>query len=278
MRRNDRKFGERQSYPFPVWSGLLEHRDRIKTAIWTYLWLLDKITTEKDGLGVVNYGKRVRVGDIATDLSSDEKTIRIHLEVLVKGGYIKLRPARYGRVIEVCNSSKFGIWFPHWRAGNTPDLRAGNLPDLDSQTERNARPDRKKRPTSTQENATEAVEQTVLTESENSPTQHSYAATDTLSERDEWFKKFWENYPKKRAKKTAERAWKKIKLCQVPAIFAAVERWKKTEEWKREGGRFIPYPATFLNDERWEDMPEELQRQEAERSEEREMVKARIPG
>ncbi len=272
-RGHGRKFGEKQSYPFPVWSGLLEHRDRIKTAIWTYLWLLDKITTEKDGLGVVNYGKRVRVGDIATDLSSDEKTIRIHLEVLVKGGYIKLRPARYGRVIEVCNSSKFGIWFPHWRAGKTPDLRAGNLPDLDSQTGRNARPDRKKCPTSTQENATEAVERTVVTESENAPTQHSYAATDSLSERDELFQRFWENYPKKRAKKTAERAWKKIKLSQVPAILAAVERWKKTEEWKREGGRFIPYPATFLNGERWEDMPEESQPQETEQGQEREMVK-----
>ncbi len=131
---NGRRFGAKQSYPFPVWSGLLEHRDRIRSAIWTFLWLLDKITTEKDGVGVLNYGKPVRVENIATDLACDESTIRIHLGVLVKGGYIKLRPARYGRVIEVCNSSKFGIWRSHWRAGKSPDLRPEKIPDLRGQT------------------------------------------------------------------------------------------------------------------------------------------------
>ena len=60
-------------------------------------------------------------------------------------------------------------------------------------------------------------------------------------------------YPKKVLKKRTAQAWRKIKPTEIPAILASVETWKKTEQWRREGGRFIPYPTTFLNDRRWDD-------------------------
>jgi hypothetical protein len=60
-------------------------------------------------------------------------------------------------------------------------------------------------------------------------------------------------YPRKVSKQKAARAWTKIKPTEIPAILASVETWKKTEQWRREGGRFIPYPTTFLNERRWED-------------------------
>ena len=28
---------------------------------------------------------------------------------------------------------------------------------------------------------------------------------------------------------------------------------KQTEQWKKDNGKFIPYPATWLNQERWTD-------------------------
>jgi LmbE family N-acetylglucosaminyl deacetylase len=28
---------------------------------------------------------------------------------------------------------------------------------------------------------------------------------------------------------------------------------KQTDQWLRDGGKFIPYPATWLNQKRWED-------------------------
>ena len=34
---------------------------------------------------------------------------------------------------------------------------------------------------------------------------------------------------------------------------AAIERAKKSEQWNRENGRFIPYPATWLHAQGWED-------------------------
>ena len=36
-------------------------------------------------------------------------------------------------------------------------------------------------------------------------------------------------------------------------IIKAVENQKKDEKWLRDGGRYIPMPATWLNQERWDD-------------------------
>ena len=72
---------------------------------------------------------------------------------------------------------------------------------------------------------------------------------------DELFERFWKAYPYKKAKEKARRAWKRLKpdlpLCRVMA--AALELDKKSEAWTKEKGRFIPYPATWLNGRRWED-------------------------
>lgn len=67
------------------------------------------------------------------------------------------------------------------------------------------------------------------------------------------FEEFWSVYPRRAGKKKAERAWKKIRAEEVPTIVASIEAWKKTQQWRKEGGRFIPHPATFLNGRRWED-------------------------
>lgn len=34
---------------------------------------------------------------------------------------------------------------------------------------------------------------------------------------------------------------------------AALEAAKKCDQWRKDNGQFIPYPATWLNQERWED-------------------------
>jgi hypothetical protein len=36
-------------------------------------------------------------------------------------------------------------------------------------------------------------------------------------------------------------------------ILASVELHKKSLQWTKDGNQFIPYPATFLNQERWND-------------------------
>jgi hypothetical protein len=69
------------------------------------------------------------------------------------------------------------------------------------------------------------------------------------------FEDFWKAYPKKKSKSDAEKAWKKINPQNglSETILAAVESQKLTEDWRKDGGRFIPYPATWLNGKRWAD-------------------------
>lgn len=68
------------------------------------------------------------------------------------------------------------------------------------------------------------------------------------------FDEFWAAYPKHRGKKDAQRAFRKVRPSDVDKILSALEAQKRT--WNDP--QFIPYPATWLNGERWEDeMPQE---------------------
>lgn len=67
------------------------------------------------------------------------------------------------------------------------------------------------------------------------------------------FLDFWRIYPRKVARMDAEKAWAKIQLGDHPKILAALERHKQSDQWTRDNGRFIVYPATYLNGRRWED-------------------------
>lgn len=74
-------------------------------------------------------------------------------------------------------------------------------------------------------------------------------------EREAQFAAFWSAYPKKRSKGQAARAWTRLSPSPELAetILAALERKRQSDDWLREDGRFIPYPATWLNAQGWED-------------------------
>lgn len=69
------------------------------------------------------------------------------------------------------------------------------------------------------------------------------------------FEKFWGVYPKKRSKGDAEKAWNAMKPNEQlqDRIFDALERAKTSAQWQKDGGQFIPYPATWLRAKGWED-------------------------
>lgn len=74
--------------------------------------------------------------------------------------------------------------------------------------------------------------------------------------RGEEFKEFWLAYPRKAGKKEALRAWEKAKdLPSLEVILAALEQQRQSEQWTKDGGKFIPYPETWLNKGRWLDQP-----------------------
>jgi hypothetical protein len=66
------------------------------------------------------------------------------------------------------------------------------------------------------------------------------------------FDRFWQNYPRKVGKVKAEAAFQKVTV-PVEALLAAIEEQKKSAQWTKENGQFIPHPATWLNGKRWED-------------------------
>lgn len=69
------------------------------------------------------------------------------------------------------------------------------------------------------------------------------------------FPEFYAAYPNKKARQNAERAW--TKLNPTPdlqrTIMAALEIQKRSSDWTKEHGRYVPHPATWLNGRRWED-------------------------
>lgn len=72
------------------------------------------------------------------------------------------------------------------------------------------------------------------------------------------FLRFWAAYPKKKSKGEAETAFLKIKpddrLLEV--ILAGLERAKASRDWRRDGGRYVPYAGKWLNALGWEDEDE----------------------
>lgn len=78
-------------------------------------------------------------------------------------------------------------------------------------------------------------------------------------ENDPLFLKFWEAYPKKVNRPTAVKAYGKIKPMSyevMDKILFGIERYKNSGLWSDK--QFIPYPATFLNNRKWEDEVENL--------------------
>ncbi len=73
--------------------------------------------------------------------------------------------------------------------------------------------------------------------------------------RDSGFDLFWKTYPRKVKKAEAQTAWMKHKADRPPIdeIVTTIEAWSKADDWTKDNGQFIPYPASWINSRRWED-------------------------
>lgn len=71
----------------------------------------------------------------------------------------------------------------------------------------------------------------------------------------DWFDALWKIYPKKNAKIAAQKKWNEIKpdLDTCKAILAGLERDKRSEQWQKDEGQYIPLLSTYLHQRRWED-------------------------
>jgi hypothetical protein len=94
-------------------------------------------------------------------------------------------------------------------------------------------------------------------EQEHTPaTRRSLRSRESLDHQ-EAFETFWTSYPRRVGKQAAWRAWRKLPR-DAPALavlVAAVAAQRTWPEWQRDGGRYIPHPATWLTQGRWADEP-----------------------
>lgn len=73
----------------------------------------------------------------------------------------------------------------------------------------------------------------------------------------EWFDRFWLAYPKKVGKQAAWKAWRKLRpdRATLQAMSRGLSIARQSHRWRKEGGAYIPDPATWINGRRWEDDP-----------------------
>lgn len=70
---------------------------------------------------------------------------------------------------------------------------------------------------------------------------------------EQMFEAFWVLYPKKINKRQCLTAFCNIKGLEkeFESIIKALKEDRSSEQWQRDNGKFIPYPLTWLHQERW---------------------------
>jgi hypothetical protein len=69
------------------------------------------------------------------------------------------------------------------------------------------------------------------------------------------FNRFWEAYPKKKKKDDARKAFHKRNVSEplLEIMLSAIVLQRLSRDWTKDGGQYIPYPATWLNAGSWDD-------------------------
>jgi phage replication O-like protein O len=106
-------------------------------------------------------------------------------------------------------------------------------------------------------NGKKVVQETVYERQFLAPTKETITK-ENIQKKDTYtddFLKFYDAYPKHKAKEDAFKAWKSMngKRPSIEKIITAIEEQKKSDDWVKEGGRYIPFPATWLRAARWDD-------------------------
>lgn len=112
------------------------------------------------------------------------------------------------------------------------------------------------RPTTTEQNAITTDDNALTTgESTQSKVKKSKVNNTKKQSIYQEFEVFWEAYPKKKSKGDAEKAFGKVNPGKqlLAIMLTKIEQAKKSADWLKDNGQFIPYPATWLNRKCWED-------------------------
>lgn len=230
---------------------LLQPTTAVQRALWYYLlW-----ACRRSG-GVA----RVSNTELAARLGVSESTVSRAREALQKRGLIVYK----GKKGKLCEYRMSGEKMQKNRQENTHGKRhdEGFAATHDDTCDDSA-PDTGENDLARDENpVTHPGETSERTETlEHSPKPRTKTKTQSTTplppsrpELRERFLAFWAAYPRKEARQPAAKAF--AKLAPDEALFArmmaGLERDRRSEQWRRDGGQYIPYPATWLNQQRWD--------------------------
>lgn len=95
----------------------------------------------------------------------------------------------------------------------------------------------------------------IYAQNDNSNNENENLKDEQINDWENKFNKFYSQYPKKVSKQLVRKWFEKNKpnneLFEV--MINSLEVFKKTKDWLKDNGQFIPYPSTWLNQRRWED-------------------------
>lgn len=226
------------NYTVPVSNGLLkpEHVARMGDAVWLELLLEDLVTTGEGEDGLVLGSRPVCDHELAARLGLSRKTIARYRATLA-GRYIVSRRKAGGHIYRVLKSKKW-LAIRHAQLDRTVHLQAEQV---DKSVQLVGGASGHKRSVQLDTNGEFHKETNTVLNTTPYP---------------EGFEVFWNAYPKGRkvARPRAIRAWRKIKPSERPAVYSGLEAWKRSDQWVKERGRYIPHPSRFLNDRMWEDV------------------------
>lgn len=208
--------------------------------VMSLIWECDLPTSEKMVLLVISdhaddYGKNAwpSIRTIARKSSMSERQAQRYVKSLIDRGVVN------------CETQAGGLW--DTRPDRRPNRYSINFSGVSSVSPRK------------EDGVTSKVERGDV-EGKNGVTLVSPKPPIEPSENnvyEQGFEKFWELYPRKIAKGAARRAWfKATKTSDMEAILEGVSRYAHTHT--DETKQYTPYPATWLNSERWlDEIPDE---------------------
>ena len=126
------------SFPIRIFSGLVEpkHFQRIGSALWVFLLLVDWVTEEKNGKGSVLGGIPINYDRVKTRIPISSRQYNRHIDVLRKEGYIETERKTGGLKITVLKSKKFPPTSKRNKSDlpNTADHGESDTPNMSGQS------------------------------------------------------------------------------------------------------------------------------------------------
>ena len=94
------------------------------------------------------------------------------------------------------------------------------------------------------------------TQAEFRPETETYTKETETETEHTLFGSWYLEYPRKESKQKAREAWSRVKNRPTLDTLLTTLAWqKKSEQWTKEGGKYVPLPATYINARKWEDEP-----------------------